>query len=169
MNARGREARVACREEGQEAETVFRRLARGPEASLLEAELLTGRTHQIRVHLAHLGHPVLGDDKYGDFELNKALRKQGLKRMFLHAARRSRSRTRSRASGCASRRRCPPTWSASRRDIAEEAAHERYELVVFDWDGTLMDSTRAHRVAACRVRAATSGIAVPERARMRCT
>src|SRR5206468_5394467 len=71
---------------GQEAETVFHLLERTPEWSLLEAELLTGRTHQIRVHLAHLGHPVLGDDKYGDFELNKALRKQGLKRMFLHAA-----------------------------------------------------------------------------------
>ena len=53
--------------------------------SLLEAELKTGRTHQIRVHLAHLGFPIAGDDKYGDFELNKALRKQGLKRMFLHA------------------------------------------------------------------------------------
>ena len=59
--------------------------AAAPNSSLLEAELLTGRTHQIRVHLAHLGHPVLGDDKYGDFELNKALRKHGLKRMFLHA------------------------------------------------------------------------------------
>ena len=72
--------------EGQEAETIFRRLARSEEFSLLEAELLTGRTHQIRVHLAHLGHPVLGDDKYGDFTLNKALRKRGLRRMFLHAA-----------------------------------------------------------------------------------
>ena len=72
--------------EGQEAETVFRRLARNDEFSLLEAELLTGRTHQIRVHLAHIGHPVLGDEKYGDFALNKALRKRGLKRMFLHAA-----------------------------------------------------------------------------------
>ena len=41
--------------------------------SLLEAELQTGRTHQIRVHLAHLGFPIAGDDKYGDFELNKAL------------------------------------------------------------------------------------------------
>ena len=40
---------------------------------------------QIRVHLAHLKHPVLGDDKYGDFELNRRLRKEGLKRMFLHA------------------------------------------------------------------------------------
>jgi 23S rRNA pseudouridine955/2504/2580 synthase len=81
------ERRVSVSEEGQEAETIFHRLARGADASLLEAELLTGRTHQIRVHLAHLGHPVLGDDKYGDFELNRALRKRGLKRMFLHASR----------------------------------------------------------------------------------
>ena len=80
------EKRVSVSAAGQEAETVFRRLARGAEFSLLEAELLTGRTHQIRVHLAHLGHPVLGDDKYGDFEANKRLRKEGLKRMFLHAA-----------------------------------------------------------------------------------
>jgi 23S rRNA pseudouridine955/2504/2580 synthase len=82
------ERRVAVDEhEGQEAETIFRRLARNDEFTLLEAELLTGRTHQIRVHLAHIGHPVLGDDKYGDFALNKTLRKRGLKRMFLHAAR----------------------------------------------------------------------------------
>ena len=80
------EKRVRVSDSGQEAETIFHLVQRGPEYSLLEAELLTGRTHQIRVHLAHLGHPVLGDDKYGDFELNKALRKQGLKRMFLHAA-----------------------------------------------------------------------------------
>ena len=80
------EKHVSVSAEGQPAETVFRRLAATAEASLLEAELLTGRTHQIRVHLAHLGHPVLGDDKYGDFELNKRLRKEGLKRMFLHAA-----------------------------------------------------------------------------------
>ncbi len=53
--------------------------------SLLEAQLKTGRTHQIRVHLAHLGFPIAGDDKYGDFPLNKSLAKQGLKRMFLHA------------------------------------------------------------------------------------
>ena len=80
------EKHVSVSAEGQQAETVFRRLAATAEASLLEAELLTGRTHQIRVHLAHLGHPVLGDDKYGDFELNKRLRKDGLRRMFLHAA-----------------------------------------------------------------------------------
>ena len=85
VNAAG-EKRVSVSQDGQEAETVFRRMGRGAEVSLLEAELLTGRTHQIRVHLAHLRHPVLGDDKYGDFELNKRLRKAGLKRMFLHAA-----------------------------------------------------------------------------------
>jgi len=85
-NAAG-EKLVAVAEGGQPSETVFRRLARGERASLLEAELLTGRTHQIRVHAAHLKHPVLGDERYGDFELNKALRKDGLKRMFLHAAR----------------------------------------------------------------------------------
>jgi 23S rRNA pseudouridine955/2504/2580 synthase len=53
--------------------------------SLLEVTIKTGRTHQIRVHLASQGHPIAGDDKYGDFEANRALHKQGLKRMFLHA------------------------------------------------------------------------------------
>jgi 23S rRNA pseudouridine955/2504/2580 synthase len=55
--------------------------------SLLEAELHTGRTHQIRVHLTHLGFALAGDQKYGDFAWNKTLSKQGLKRMFLHARR----------------------------------------------------------------------------------
>ena len=53
--------------------------------TLLEVTIKTGRTHQIRVHLASQGHPIAGDEKYGDFELNKALQKDGLKRMFLHA------------------------------------------------------------------------------------
>jgi 23S rRNA pseudouridine955/2504/2580 synthase len=53
--------------------------------SLLEVTIKTGRTHQIRVHLASSGHPIAGDDKYGNFELNKSLQKQGLRRMFLHA------------------------------------------------------------------------------------
>lgn len=53
--------------------------------SLLEVTIKTGRTHQIRVHLASEGHPIAADDKYGDFDLNKALHKHGLKRMFLHA------------------------------------------------------------------------------------
>jgi len=53
--------------------------------TLLEVTIKTGRTHQIRVHLASMGHPIAGDDKYGDFEWNKNLSKQGFKRMFLHA------------------------------------------------------------------------------------
>ena len=53
--------------------------------TLLEVTIKTGRTHQIRVHLASQGHPIVGDDKYGDFDLNKRLHKLGLKRMFLHA------------------------------------------------------------------------------------
>lgn len=56
-----------------------------PAMSLLEVTIKTGRTHQIRVHLASQGHAIAGDDKYGDFDLNKRLPKQGLKRMFLHA------------------------------------------------------------------------------------
>ena len=80
------ERRVHVDATGQEAHTVFR-LERGwHEYSLLRAELKTGRTHQIRVHLAHLGYPIAGDDKYGDFELNRQLARGGLKRMFLHAA-----------------------------------------------------------------------------------
>ena len=59
--------------------------AASPGFSLLEVTIKTGRTHQIRVHLASQGHPIAGDDKYGDFELNKDLHKQGLRRMFLHA------------------------------------------------------------------------------------
>ena len=53
--------------------------------SLLEVTIKTGRTHQIRVHLSHAGHPIASDDKYGDFELNRLLTKAGLRRMFLHA------------------------------------------------------------------------------------
>ena len=53
--------------------------------SLLEVTIKTGRTHQIRVHLASEGHPIAADDKYGDFDLNKALHRHGLQRMFLHA------------------------------------------------------------------------------------
>jgi 23S rRNA pseudouridine955/2504/2580 synthase len=79
------ERRVSVDREGRESHTVFRRERAFRDCTLLSAELLTGRTHQIRVHLAHLGFPVAGDDKYGDFDLNRALAKQGLKRMFLHA------------------------------------------------------------------------------------
>ena len=72
------ERRVRVEDEGgQESETIFRRRAtwfdRDPPLALLEAELKTGRTHQIRVHLTHLGFPMAGDDKYGDFAWNKTL------------------------------------------------------------------------------------------------
>lgn len=81
----GGERRVMVRDDGKASHTIFRLLARWPEMSLLEAQLKTGRTHQIRVHLSHLGFPILGDEKYGDFALNKALKRDGLKRMALHA------------------------------------------------------------------------------------
>jgi 23S rRNA pseudouridine955/2504/2580 synthase len=83
------ERRVRVEDDGQAAETIFRRrntwFDRDPPLALLEAELKTGRTHQIRVHLTHLGFPLAGDDKYGDFAWNKELARQGLKRMFLHS------------------------------------------------------------------------------------
>jgi 23S rRNA pseudouridine955/2504/2580 synthase len=80
------ERRVSVSQEGKAAHSVVRLVARWQNFSLVEVELKTGRTHQIRVHLTHLGYPLCGDDKYGDFALNKALQKQGLGRMFLHAA-----------------------------------------------------------------------------------
>ena len=79
------ERRVRVHDEGQAARTIFRLKRVWSGYSLVEAELKTGRTHQIRVHLAHVGHPIAGDDKYGDFDLNKSLARNGLKRMFLHA------------------------------------------------------------------------------------
>jgi 23S rRNA pseudouridine955/2504/2580 synthase len=84
------ERRVRVSPEGKEAHSIMRLQARWStpwgDYSLLEVELRTGRTHQIRVHLAHLGFPIVGDEKYGDFSLNRDLQKVGLKRMFLHAA-----------------------------------------------------------------------------------
>ncbi len=69
--------------------TIFKLQKSWKNFSLLDAEIKTGRTHQIRVHLAHLGFPIIGDDKYGDFEINKQLAKtrgqNKLTRMFLHA------------------------------------------------------------------------------------
>src|SRR5207237_2457882 len=72
----------------QDAVTHWTKLARGSEATLLELEIETGRTHQIRRHLAAIGHPVVGDAKYGDFAFNRRARAAwGLRRMFLHSAR----------------------------------------------------------------------------------
>lgn len=83
------ERRVAVDAEGMPSHTIFNLRERFGRFSLLEAELKTGRTHQIRVHLAHVGYPIVGDDKYGDFDLNKQVARgefgSRLARMFLHA------------------------------------------------------------------------------------
>jgi 23S rRNA pseudouridine955/2504/2580 synthase len=84
VNAKG-ERRVAVKEGGLSAVTKIKVLKESKDFSLVQLHLMTGRTHQIRVHLAHAGHPVVGDDKYGDFEFNRALARQGVKRLFLHA------------------------------------------------------------------------------------
>jgi 23S rRNA pseudouridine955/2504/2580 synthase len=79
------ERRVSVERGGLPSRTLFHLRRTYPGFALLAAELRTGRTHQIRVHLQHLGFPIAGDEKYGDFALNRTLAKQGLKRMFLHA------------------------------------------------------------------------------------
>lgn len=86
------ERRVAVHPDGREAisrVTGLRRFAIAGlgEFSLVAVDIETGRTHQIRVHLAHAGFPIAGDDKYGDFPLNRELVRRGMRRMYLHAAR----------------------------------------------------------------------------------
>lgn len=76
---------VKVAKDGKSALTEFRTLGEFAGASLMEVKLFTGRTHQIRVHAAHQGHPIAGDDRYGDPEFNRLVRSKGLKRMFLHA------------------------------------------------------------------------------------
>jgi 23S rRNA pseudouridine955/2504/2580 synthase len=84
------ERRVRVQADGLASHTVFNLLQKYENFALLEAELKTGRTHQIRVHLSSSGFPIVGDDKYGDFALNRSVQKAdgeraALKRMFLHA------------------------------------------------------------------------------------
>ena len=78
---------VEINDEGKHAISHFEAKKIYPQSSLMEIKIETGRTHQIRVHAAHAGHPVAGDKKYGDNKYNQALKKIGLKRLFLHAAR----------------------------------------------------------------------------------
>ncbi len=80
------ERRVRVDPDGKTALTRFEVVASGPEYSQLRVEILTGRTHQIRVHCQLVGHPVVGDDKYGDAEFNRAMRRRGIRRLMLHAA-----------------------------------------------------------------------------------
>ena len=82
----GGERMVRVSEDGKPALTFFREMEQYPGARLMQATLGTGRTHQIRVHAAHVGHPLAGDPKYGDREMNKRFREMGLQRLFLHAS-----------------------------------------------------------------------------------
>ena len=79
------ERMVLINEQGKYAKTQFIPLKTLPNAQLTEVVLFTGRTHQIRVHSQSMGHPVAGDDKYGQRSFNRDMKKLGLKRMFLHA------------------------------------------------------------------------------------
>ncbi|MDD5411438.1 MAG: 23S rRNA pseudouridine(955/2504/2580) synthase RluC [Methylobacter sp.] len=83
--SKGGERMVVISQAGKEAETLFRRLKLFRDSTLVEASPKTGRTHQIRVHAASLGHPIVGDDRYGIDEVNRGFKARGYKRMFLHA------------------------------------------------------------------------------------
>ncbi len=82
----GGERMVRVADNGKPSLTFFREVEQFPGARLMQATLGTGRTHQIRVHAAHVGHPLAGDSKYGDREINKRYRELGLQRLFLHAS-----------------------------------------------------------------------------------
>jgi len=82
----GGERMVRVADDGKPSLTFFREMEQYPGARLMQATLGTGRTHQIRVHAAHIGHPLAGDPKYGDKEANKRFRDLGLHRLFLHAS-----------------------------------------------------------------------------------
>ncbi|OGT43776.1 MAG: hypothetical protein A3F13_08555 [Gammaproteobacteria bacterium RIFCSPHIGHO2_12_FULL_40_19] len=77
---------VVADEDGKPSETIFEPIRHLDGLTLLRAHLITGRTHQIRVHVSHLGYPIVGDAKYGDWAFNKAFaEKHHSKRLFLHA------------------------------------------------------------------------------------
>jgi 23S rRNA pseudouridine955/2504/2580 synthase len=84
---RGGERMVQAGEGGKQAATRFHPQRQFDMATLVGIDLLTGRTHQARVHAAHINHPIAGDEKYGDRDFNRAMREIGLRRLFLHAAR----------------------------------------------------------------------------------
>lgn len=81
----GGERIVKVQKEGKSALTVFKIIDSFSDSTLVEATLFTGRTHQIRVHAQYRGHPIAGDEKYGDKEFNKKMKGLGVKRLFLHA------------------------------------------------------------------------------------
>jgi len=81
----GGERMVVISQTGKAAETLFRRLKLFQDSTLVQASPKTGRTHQIRVHAASLGHPIVGDDRYGLDDVNRNFKSRGYKRLFLHA------------------------------------------------------------------------------------
>jgi 23S rRNA pseudouridine955/2504/2580 synthase len=82
----GGERMVKVREGGKESESTFEAVDFfGARGTLMQVDIATGRTHQIRVHAAFAGHPIAGDDKYGDRDFNEQMQELGLTRMFLHA------------------------------------------------------------------------------------
>jgi 23S rRNA pseudouridine955/2504/2580 synthase len=83
----GGERMVRVDDDGKPSRSRFSEVERFDGATLAEVAIETGRTHQIRVHSAHIEHPIAGDEKYGDKAFNRAMREKGLKRLFLHAAR----------------------------------------------------------------------------------
>jgi 23S rRNA pseudouridine955/2504/2580 synthase len=85
-SVRGGERVVTVDEGGKAAASLFRPVEIGSAASLLEVRIMTGRTHQIRVQAAEAGHPLAGDERYGDREYNRKMKGLGLERLFLHAA-----------------------------------------------------------------------------------
>ena len=85
QNRKGGERHVIVSDSGKSAQTRVSLSRTYGVYSLLRCSPLTGRTHQIRVHLQHAGHPIAGDDRYGDAEANKLSKRLGLKRLFLHA------------------------------------------------------------------------------------
>jgi 23S rRNA pseudouridine955/2504/2580 synthase len=87
FDLQGGERMVRVSDDGKPALTAFKVIGNYADASLAEVTLYTGRTHQIRVHAQHAGHPLAGDEKYGLRDFNKAMREFGLRRLFLHAAR----------------------------------------------------------------------------------
>ncbi len=80
------ERMVRVARDGKPALTEFRRLRKFAAATLVQAKLFTGRTHQIRVHAQSMGHPIVCDERYGNGEINLEFRRQGLRRLFLHAS-----------------------------------------------------------------------------------
>lgn len=86
MEVAGGERIVKVNPEGKPSLTEFKLLRRFDGFSLIEARPITGRTHQIRVHAQYVGHSLVGDEKYGDDQINAAMRELGIKRLFLHAS-----------------------------------------------------------------------------------